>query len=291
MNNYLHYNLCIGYRNIRNLVAAVVVLVFLSTLATAGNAAVDSLPKSVAKVGDPLLATISTEQDTHWQYARSIVYKSVRELLQQHKAELDKGITYHKLVHGDINRKEIALTFDDGPHMDFTPKLLEILKKCNVKATFFVVGEMAEKNPDLIRAEVAAGHSVANHTYHHVNLTKIPEEYVATEIKACGEVIKSITGKAPHLFRPPGGDYNKQVAQVSVALDYTMVLWTDDPADYANPGVSVLDSRLMNRISPGGIILIHDGAKETLDVLPKVINRLKSKGYKFVTVDEMIKNK
>lgn len=212
-------------------------------------------------------------------------------ILTQRKVQLDKGIAYHTLVRGDMARKEIALTFDDGPHLDFTPKLLAVLKQCNVKATFFVVGEMAEKYPNLVRAEIAAGHCVGNHTYHHVNLNKIPPEYVATEIKTCGEVIRSITGKAPHLFRPPGGDYNRQVAQVTVALDYTMVLWTDDPGDYANPGDDIITSRLLNRVSSGGIILVHDGSTQTLTALPKIIKNLKDRGYKFVTVDEMLAKK
>jgi peptidoglycan-N-acetylglucosamine deacetylase len=240
---------------------------------------------------DVVMNDLRSEDDVYWQRAKNIVYKNVLDLLSQNKAELDKGIAYHKLLRGDATKKRIAITFDDGPHVDFTPKLLEILKRYNVKATFFVVGEMAEKEPDLVRAELAAGHSVGNHTYHHVDLTKIPPVYVATEIKACGEVIRSITGKSPHLFRPPGGDYNNLVAQVAVALDYVTVLWTDDPGDYANPGESILTARLTNRVSPGGIILIHDGSTQTINILPSVIKNLKDRGFKFVTIDEMLGRK
>lgn len=230
------------------------------------------------------------EASKFWLHAREEVDRSVLELIAQNQTEIDRGLRFHKLMHGDARRKEIALTFDDGPHPKFTPQLLELLRKSKVKATFFLVGELAEKYPDLVRAEVADGHCVGNHTFHHVNLTRIPQDYVATEIKACGEVLQNIIGEAPHFFRPPGGDYDKQVAEASSALGYTMVLWTDDPGDYASPGAKVIQQRILKRISNGGIILVHDGIPQTMDILPGLISYLKSKGYTFVTIDEMVKN-
>jgi peptidoglycan/xylan/chitin deacetylase (PgdA/CDA1 family) len=193
-------------------------------------------------------------------------------------------------MRGDKAKKRIAITFDDGPHPQFTPKILAVLKQHDTRATFFLVGEMAEKYPGLVRAEIAAGHNVGNHTYHHVNLTQIPEEFVATEIKACGLVLDNITGKAPHLFRPPGGDYNRLVAETAEAEGYVMVLWTDDPGDYASPGEKVIETRTLDSISNGGIILIHDGVQETVDVLPRIIEYLKAKGFQLVTIDELMKN-
>lgn len=228
------------------------------------------------------------QQDPYWLRAKETVYKSVVEILVQHQAEVDRGIQYHKLIHGDPNHKYIALTFDDGPHPKYTPKTLALLKKNKVKATFFVVGEMAEKYPELVKAEVAAGHCIGNHTYHHVNLTKISGENVAIELEACNEVLQRITGKVPRLFRPPGGDYNHQVAEVSAALNSTMVLWTDDPGDYASPGAKVIETRLLNNVKNGGIILVHDGIQQTLDILPQVITYLKQQGYEFVTVEQML---
>jgi peptidoglycan-N-acetylglucosamine deacetylase len=246
---------------------------------------------AVAPGKAPKVANPQQKLDQYWSNAKEEVDKGVIELMAQDQVELQRGLRFSKFMRGDTKKKWIALTFDDGPHPAYTPKLLDILKQYNAKATFFVVGEMAEKSPDLVKAEIAAGHSVGNHTYHHVNLTKIPKEDVAVEIKACGDVIKGITGVAPHLFRPPGGDYNKQVAMVSEAEGYKMILWTDDPADYASPGDKVIRVRLLDRVSNGGIILIHDGVQETVDVLPKILQTLKDKGFELVTIDEMMGGK
>lgn len=229
------------------------------------------------------------QTDKVWLQAKQEVDKSVPDLLAQHESELNKGVFYRKLIRGNAAKKQIAITFDDGPHPAYTPKLLSILKQNNVKATFFLVGEMAEKYPDLVKAEMAAGHDIGNHTYHHVNLTKVPIEDVATEIQACGDVLKGITGRRPVIFRPPGGDYNKNVADISSTMKYTMILWTDDPGDYASPGDKVIETRLLDKVSNGGIILIHDGIRQTVDVLPQLIKYLKSKGYELVTIDEMMK--
>lgn len=242
-------------------------------------------PNGKGKTLDPKM-----ELDKYWQRAKQEVYRSSGELQAQRVDEIAHGIRYSTFLGGDPTVKEIAITFDDGPHPGFTPKILAILKKFNAKATFFVVGEKAEQYPGLVRQELAAGHSVGNHTYHHVNLTRVPADYVPVEIKACGDVLKDITGKAPHLFRPPGGDYDKDVALGAAGLGYTTVLWTDDPGDYASPGDKVIKARLLRNIDSGGIVLIHDGIRQTIDVLPDILKYLQDQGYKFVTVDEMIKH-
>ena len=233
------------------------------------------------------LAMVQGERDLYWLNAKTIVRKSVGELIAQDQDELLRGLHRNKLLRGNPNEKQIALTFDDGPHPVYTPRLLAILKQYQVKATFFVVGEQAERYPDLVRAEVAAGHSVGNHTYDHVSLIKIPANYVATEIKACGEVLEKITGRSPHLFRPPGGEYDDAVLEASEALGYTTVLWTDDPGDYASPGVAVIEQRTLERASSGGILLLHDGTEQTLEALPTIIETLRQRGFRFVTVDRL----
>ena len=229
-----------------------------------------------------------TQLDRYWRNAKHEVDKSVIELIAQDQAELRRGIRHHKFIQGSPRRKWLALTFDDGPHPYFTPALLTILKRFNVKATFFLVGDMAERNPDLVRAEFAAGHDIGNHTYDHVNLTKIPTEEVATEIEACGDVLQAVTKQRPHLFRPPGGDYDNHVAEAAEALGYTTVLWSDNAGDWLSPGRKVIESKVLRRITRGGVVLMHDGIQETVDILPQLLTILKREGYEFVTIDQMM---
>jgi peptidoglycan/xylan/chitin deacetylase (PgdA/CDA1 family) len=241
-------------------------------------------PNQLSRVAS--LAFVKAQHGWYWTNAQQIMEKQPLDLSSQRQDDL--GVD--KIAAGDPDRKEVALTFDDGPHPAYTPRLLQILKQYHAKATFFVVGEQAERNPDLIRAEIAAGDSVGNHTYDHVSLVKIPQAYVGTEIKACGEVLRQITGHAPHLFRPPGGNYDDSVTDVSQALGYTMVLWTDDPGDYASPGNDIIMSRLLGKINNGSIILLHDGVEQTVAVLPRLLQYLKDHGYQTVTIDEMLKH-
>ncbi|MEA4880023.1 MAG: polysaccharide deacetylase family protein [Synergistaceae bacterium] len=193
------------------------------------------------------------------------------------------------LRQGDPSRKWIALTFDDGPHPGTTPQLLSILKKYNAKATFFLVGMMAEAHPDLVLEESRAGHLIANHTYHHVNLLKIPEKYIGVELETCSLILEDITGKKPRFFRPPGGNYSPAVRKIAGGLGYTTVLWTNNPGDWAGAGNRSVEAKLMRRLSRGGIILLHDGVQGTLEILPKILSSLKRQGYSFVTVDEYLK--
>lgn len=282
---YQEYESTRRFRSVAVIVMLVTAILFLFHLAGSSTIAE---AKSIAPQG--LTLDPAMELDKYWQRAKQEVYRSAGELRAQRTAEIARGIRYHTFLAGDPATKEIALTFDDGPHPAFTPKLLAILKKFNAKATFFVVGEKAQQYPNLVRQELAAGHNVGNHTYHHVNLTRIPTDYVPIEIKACGDALKDITGKAPHLFRPPGGDYDKDVAMGVTSLGYTMVLWTDDPGDYASPGDKVIMTRLLQKVNNGGIILIHDGIQQTIDILPQILQYLQDKGYKFVTMDEMIQH-
>lgn len=227
----------------------------------------------------------------YWERAQQENYKSPEELKAQHEREIRKGQRYSKIMSGDPNVKAVALTFDDGPHPKFTPQILAVLKKYNIKATFFVVGKMAKQYPKLVKAEDAAGHDVGNHTYDHVNLTKVPIPVVSIEWTKCNQTIKSILGANPVFARPPGGDYDKDVIKAAMAAGLTTVLWTDDPGDYASPGDKTIENRVLRRIDNGGIILIHDGIQQTIDVLPQIIEHLKGRGFKFVTMTEMAKGR
>ena len=226
-----------------------------------------------------------TEADQFWTDARKEVDQTIKDTLALWKSDL----VTRPFVRGDAT-KEIALTFDDGPHPKFTPQLLEVLRENHVNATFFLVGEMAEKCPILVRDEVADGHQIGNHTYHHVNLNTVPITDLATEILACGKVLEDITDRKPTTFRPPGGDYDSIVTSTVASLGYTTVLWTDNPGDYSKPGAAIITQRLLSRVRGGSVILLHDGIQQSVDALPKIIKTLKQQGYRFVTVDQLMRD-
>lgn len=219
--------------------------------------------------------------------AREQSYLSALEILAKREFEREHNIHFPRLTRGNPKRKELALTFDDGPHPIYTQKLLAILKQFNVKATFFVVGMMVDKYPDLVGQEVAEGHEVANHTYHHLRLPLLPDVNIEEELSNGANAIERAVGSSTRLFRPPGGEYDNDVIAITKRLGYVMVLWTDDPADFANPGSAVIEKRTLQNITNGGILLLHDGVHQTLDILPDLLMRLKKQGYKFVTCSQM----
>lgn len=228
--------------------------------------------------------------DPYWQKALQEVYKSPEELAAQDVREKRRGLVLPKLARGNPAQKILALTFDDGPHPGLTEKLLAILKAKNVKATFFVVGKMVEKQPDLLRRIEADGHVIGNHSFSHVTLTKIPTMEIAAEYRATNDLVKKILGKPLRFCRPPGGDYDQDVIQTATELGLTTVLWTDDPGDYANPGDSVIQGRVLRKLTNGGIILLHDGITQTLKILPQVIDYAHKHGFRFETIDELARS-
>ena len=210
-----------------------------------------------------------------------------KELSQKDDEEKQLGFYFAKLQRGDPNRKEIALTFDDGPHPAFTQNLLDLLKQLNLHVTFFLVGEKVDQAPYLLSRMLQEGHDVANHTYHHVNLKKIPGELAENEIRLDNDAIRRADGQQPLFFRPPGGQYNAEVVRAAEKLKMVTVLWTDDPGDYASPGAEVIEDRLLKHVRPGAVILLHDGMEQTYSILPDFVARMRSEGYKFVTLTEM----
>ena len=209
------------------------------------------------------------------------------ELLAKDTYEKSRGYKFGKIIRGNVNRKEIALTFDDGPHAVYTLKLLGILKQLHTPATFFVVGKQVEKYPTLVQLEVIEGHEVGDHTYDHVNLTALTPELVEYEMDRCDRAIKAVTGSSVRFMRPPGGDYNPTVMSAACRRGYVTALWTDDPGDWARIPSDVILQRSLDRLENGAILLLHDGIPETLDILPQLINEARARGYKFVTLSQL----
>ncbi len=189
--------------------------------------------------------------------------------------------------------KVVALTFDDGPHPYYTLELVRLLVKYNVPATFFFVGKQVEKYPEIV--EYITQNSlfkVANHTYSHDNLTKLSEEQIFNELYSTDKIFRSIVkddSKVLRIFRPPGGRFDEKVLKVANSMNIKMVLWTIFTNDHLNIPKKKLISKIEDYcVSDKEIILLHSGVIETLNAIEEIIRLLYFKGYKFVTVDEIV---
>ncbi len=191
--------------------------------------------------------------------------------VQQLAAQLSGGVHGGLFFHGNPLRPNAALSFDDAPHPIYAPLLLDTLHRAKVNATFFCIGRNARVYPYYVRDIQAQGHEVGNHTFHHVRLTDLPAETVQDELEQCNAVLTGITGKPVKYFRPPGGRYSPETLMIARSLGLTTAFWTDDPADFDNPGQSVLEGRLSRNLRPGGIVLLHDNVLESLRVLPRFV--------------------
>ncbi|KNF07586.1 polysaccharide deacetylase [Gottschalkia purinilytica] len=213
------------------------------------------------------------------------------EIQNNNIEELDNSTNLVK--HGPRDRKMVTLTFDDGPNPVYTPQILDVLKKHNVKANFFVLGKHAEKYPDIILRMKKEGHEIGNHSYSHINVEKSSIEEIKAEIIKTQEIVKNITGENPKLLRPPYGLYNGKIINMSKEMDLKIVLWTyyQDPKDWSSPGVDHIVEIVTTKIKNGDIILLHDhNEKEshTVEALKTIIPKLTEMGYEFVTISELL---
>lgn len=184
----------------------------------------------------------------------------------------------------------LALTFDDGPHPGATDRLLKALDERRVPATFFVVGKQAARHPDLLLAMDRRGHEIANHTYGHPNLTVLPKAEVARELHETRRLIGRLLHKDTWLFRPPGGRYDEATLEAAYGSGYRMVLWTVFPRDHEAPSPEVIYERVMASARDGGVVLLHSGVESTVRALPRIIDDLRARGYRFLTVSQMLQD-
>ena len=182
---------------------------------------------------------------------------------------------------------KIALTFDDGPSEKCTGRLLDGLKERGVKATFFLIGENAEKNPELVKRIDEEGHLIGNHTYHHVEITKISDTEAINEIQQTDEVVYSIIGKHVEYMRPPFGAWQKDL---ELKMQVMPVLWTIDPLDWTTENADEIVNKVVTEAGEDDIILMHDCYDSSVNAALRIIDILKKEGFDLVTVDELIMN-
>jgi len=195
-------------------------------------------------------------------------------------------------VHLSNNEKVIALGIDDGPWPKTTLAMLDILKQNDVKVTFFWVGQALQANPELAKREVAEGHAIGNHTWHHW-YRRMDEATAKSEIDRTADLIYKTTGVKTALFRPPGGVLNNGLAAYAKSQKDAVIMWSLTSADtdpHAKPQAFV--NNVLKGAKPGSIVLMHDGGGDrhrTIEALPQIISGLKEQGYRFVTIPELLK--
>jgi peptidoglycan/xylan/chitin deacetylase (PgdA/CDA1 family) len=179
----------------------------------------------------------------------------------------------------------VALTFDDGPNLSYTPQLLDGLKERNIQATFFLIGENIDGAENLVLRMQQEGHLVGNHTYSHVQLTKLSETAARQEIEKTSNRIYEITGTYPQFLRPPYGSWPKNL---DFAVEMFPVLWSIDTLDWQSQNISSILQIVQNEVKDGSIILMHDAYPTSVEAALKIVDRLTDQGYTFVTVDKLI---
>lgn len=183
----------------------------------------------------------------------------------------------------DKSKRMIALTFDDGPNYN-TSKIIDVLNKYDIKATFFVLGSRAINNKDILKKMVDSGMEIGNHTYNHLLLTKYDENKIRSEIEDTSEVIYSATKKRPKLLRPSYGSVNNKIKKVA---NMPIIIWDIDTLDWKYHNSKRITSRVVNKVRDGDIILMHDIYSASLNALSNIIPILQDNGYEFVTIDEL----
>jgi peptidoglycan-N-acetylglucosamine deacetylase len=198
----------------------------------------------------------------------------------------EPAITFNS-VH--VDGPYIAMTFDDGPSAALTPKLLDLLAAHHIKATFFVVGENVAEHPEIVARAAREGHEIASHSWSHPNLAKMSQESVRSQLQRTDDAIKSAIGKSPTLLRPPYGSITEREKRwIHDEFGYDIILWDVDPLDWKRPGAAVVRNRILKETRPGSIVLSHDIHPGTIEAMPSTLDELEAKGFKFVTVSELL---
>jgi peptidoglycan/xylan/chitin deacetylase (PgdA/CDA1 family) len=214
------------------------------------------------------------------------------ELKQKEALEATKMQYQTSFYRGSRYKKQVALTFDDGPDQNYTVQILDILKKERVKATFFVLGSMAKRYPSSLKRIYDEGHVVSNHSWNHPVLTHLSEAEVMKQIEDTNNVVTSVIGKTPLFVRPPYGALNKKLEQAIGNKGYKLIYWNIDTLDWDNQTADKIVATVKKDMSKGSIILQHNAGgeslKATVEALPRLIAYLRGLGYEFTTIDQML---
>lgn len=233
--------------------------------------------------------TIKPETTTETTTVETTTEKSDETTLPEPLTFEDKKLEREPLIYDEIDpdKPMVAITFDDGPSAH-TPRLLNILKKYDVKATFFVVGSQIKGNEALLQRMADEGHEIASHSWSHPHLTSLDIDDMSKQLNKTRSAIKEATGKDVFLVRPPYGSCDDTVKYVAAEQGVSLIMWSVDPRDWQYRNASSVYSRTMSSVRNGDIILYHDLHGTTVDAMENVIPALINKGYQLVTVSELL---
>ncbi|MCL6454980.1 MAG: polysaccharide deacetylase family sporulation protein PdaB [Alicyclobacillus sp.] len=197
----------------------------------------------------------------------------------------------HAIYKVDTDQKVVALTFDISWGEKVPGPVLDILEQKKVnKATFFLSGPWTLRHPEIAKRIRSMGYEIGNHGHLHKDFSNYPDSWIRQQVNLSEKAIYQTTGVRTKLIRTPNGDFNPRVLACLNSMGYTVIQWNTDSLDWKNPGVVAITQRVVNRAVPGDIILMHasDSSKQMTQALPQIIDGLRSKGYKFVTVSELL---
>ncbi len=203
---------------------------------------------------------------------------------------IGKGNEQREVAKNEVNidyviKPKVALTFDDGPHPEYTPKLLDALKERGVKATFFLIGKNAKVHPEIVKRIADEGHVIGNHTMNHVEITKMADADAFLELDENRKLLEWITGMPVEYMRPPFGAWQKSLENKVNALP---VLWSVDPLDWTTENTEEVVRRVIEEVEEDEIILLHDYYESSVEAAIRIVDILQAEGYDFVPIDELI---
>ena len=183
---------------------------------------------------------------------------------------------------------QVALTFDAAWGSDKTQALLDIFDKYHIKVTFFVTGMWADANPDALKAIADRGHEIGNHSYTHRDFASLSDAEIVNELTRTSDAIERVTGRKPTIFRAPYGSWNSRIVDVVCGQQYDFIQWDVDSLDWKGLTAEAIEARVLPKVQSGSIVLFHNDGKYTPDAVPTIIEKLQAKGFKFVTVSELV---
>lgn len=241
-----------------------------------------TLPKKEERVVYDILGKSNKLTANQWK-AMEQWRSNVVKLSKENKEEV--------YINGYSAEKMVALTFDDGPDNNITPKIVETLTQYNVNGNFFFIGEQVSKYPSVIEKAYKEGNLVLSHSYNHVELNKLSADKIKNEIAKGEEEIFNVIGKKPSLIRPPYGAIEKNVIEAAKSKGDKIILWSIDTLDWSQREKGNIKKNIIDNLRPGEIILMHSNEDKiaTLEALPDIIMAIKEKGYEIVTLDKLLK--